>query len=179
MKTSYIALAALLAPALPAQAQTAMDAFNPMAMLAPIMTPLGAMMVPMMAPMNSSMNMFNPATMYNPATMFNPAAMANPTAMMPAMPSMPAMPGYGAPAGMVPFTGMQLSPQSYGMPPQMANPFAAPQMANPFAMPQMSNPFAAPQMANPFGNAMMPFSMPNQAGFPAFPGFPMMLPPTR
>jgi len=157
MKSRYLALAALLTPALPAQAQNAMEAFNPMAMLAPIMTPLGAMLVPMMAPMNGSANQFNPAAMFNPATMFNPAAMANPMAMMPVMPNtMPAMPGYGAPAGMVPFTGMQPMPQAYGMPPQMANPFA--------------------------GNTVMPFAMPAATAypsFPSFPGLPFAVPPSR
>lgn len=136
MKTRTLALAALLAPVLPAQAQTGMEAFNPMTMLAPIMTPLGAMLVPMMAPMNGAMNPFNPAAMYNPATMANPMAM------------MPAIPGYGAPAGMVPFTGMQPSPQAYGMPPQMANPFA--------------------------GNALMPYAMPAMPAQPAYPAFPML-----
>jgi hypothetical protein len=163
-----MALVSLFAVAFPAQAQTRMEAFNPMAMLAPIMTPLGAMMVPMTAPMSNPMNAFNPATMFNPA-LFNPA-MFNP-AMLPAMPSMP---GYGAPAGMVPFTGLQAAPQVYGMPPQMANPFtgfqAAPQA---FGMP--------PQMANPFAG-MQPFPMPvlpNQAAYPVFPGFPMPFPSGR
>jgi hypothetical protein len=111
LKTRYLTLAALLAPVLSAHAQ---EAFNPMTFLAPIMTPLGAMMVPMM--MNGSMNQFNTA-MYNPAALFNPATMANPLAMMPAMPTtMPNMPGYGVPAGMVPFTGIQPAPQAYGMP---------------------------------------------------------------
>ena len=79
MKSRYLALAALLAPTLPVQAQTGMEAFNPMTMLAPIMTPLGAMLVPMLTPMNNSMNQFNPA------------AMSNPMAMMPNM-QMPGMP---------------------------------------------------------------------------------------
>lgn len=154
MKTRTLALAALLAPALPAQAQNAMEAFNPFAMLAPIMTPMGAMLVPMMAPMNGSMNQYNPATTYNPAAMFNPATMANPFAMMPAMPTtMPNMPGYGAPAGMVPFTGIQPSPQAYGMPPQMANPFA--------------------------GNVPMPYAMPAAPAYPSFPAFPFPFPTNR
>jgi hypothetical protein len=154
LKTRYLALATLLAPVLSAHAQ---EAFNPMTFLAPIMTPLGAMMVPMMAPMNGSMNQFNPTAMYNPAALFNPATMANPLAMMPAMPTtMPNMPGYGAPAGMVPFTGIQPAPQAYGMPPQMANPFA--------------------------GNVPMPYAMPAAPAypsFPAFPGFPFPFPTSR
>lgn len=158
MKSRYLALAALLAPALPVQAQTGMEAFNPMTMLAPIMTPLGAMLVPMLAPMNNSMNQFNPA------------AMSNPMAMMPnmQMPGMPAMPNFGAPQGMVPFTGLQATPQPFGM--------MTPQMTNPFAMPQMANPFAP----NPY--ASMPFafpSMPAQNNFPALPNFPLMYPPAR
>lgn len=144
MKTRYLALAALLTPVLSAHAQ---EAFNPMTFLAPIMTPLGAMMVPM----NGSMNQ------YNPAALFNPATMANPLAMMPAMPTtMPNMPGYGVPAGMVPFTGIQPAPQAYGMPPQMANPFA--------------------------GNVPMPYAMPAAPAypsFPAFPGFPFPFPTSR
>jgi len=173
-----MALASLFAAAFPVHAQTGMEAFNPMAMLAPMMTPLGAMMVPMTAPMNNSMNAFNPATMFNPAmfnpamfnpamfnpAMFNPATMFNPAmfnpatmfnpAMLPGMSGMPSMPGYGAPAGMVPFTGLQAAPQAYGMPPQMANPFAG----------------------------MLPFPMPaqqNQAAYPMFPGFPMPFPGGR
>lgn len=39
MRTRTLALAALLAPALSAQAQNAMEDFNPFAMLAPIMPP--------------------------------------------------------------------------------------------------------------------------------------------
>jgi hypothetical protein len=125
-----------------------MEAFNPMAMLAPMMTPLGAMMVPMTAPMNNPMNAFNPATMFNPGT-FNPG-MFNP-AMLPAM---SAMPSYAAPAGMVPFSGLQAAPQAYGMPTQMANPYAG----------------------------MLPFSLPTQlnpAAFPMFPGFPLQFPGSR
>jgi hypothetical protein len=151
------ALASLFAIASPAQAQTGLEAFNPMAMLAPMMTPFGLMMVPNAAPNTAPMNGFNPAALFNPA-MFNPA-MFNPAML-------PTMPGMQAPQGMIPFTGMQAAPQAYGMPTQMPNPFAGvPQpMANPFtAMPQ--------QMANPF--ATMPqFPMPAQSGFPAFPGFP-------
>jgi hypothetical protein len=150
LNTRYLALAALLAPILPAQAQTSMEAFNPFAMLAPIMTPLGAMLVPMMAPMNAPTNPFNPTAMYNPATM------ANPMAMMPNIPTMPVMPGYGAPAGMVPFSGIQASPQAYGMPSQMPNPFV--------------------------GNALMPYAMPaapTYPAFPAFPGFPFPFQPSR
>jgi hypothetical protein len=144
LKTRYLTLAALLAPVLSAHAQ---EAFNPMTFLAPIMTPLGAMMVPM----NGSMNQYNPAALLNPATM------ANPLAMMPAMPTtMPNMPGYGVPAGMVPFTGIQPAPQAYGMPAQMANPFA--------------------------GNVPMPYAMPAAPAypsFPAFPGFPFPFPTSR
>ncbi len=165
MKSRYLALAALLAPALPAQAQTGMEAFNPFAMLAPIMTPMGAMLVPMLAPMNTPANPFNPATMFNPAAMSNP--MANPMAMMPTLPmQMPAMPNFAAPQGMVPFTGLQATPQSFGMAPtQLANPFAQPQMANPY----MANPYAA-----------MPFAIPSMpSGFPALPNFPLMFPPAR
>jgi hypothetical protein len=168
MKLRTLALAALVAPALPAQAQTGMEAFNPFTMLAPIMTPMGMMLAPMMAPMN------NPATMFNPAVMANP--MANPMAMMqpmpnmqmPAMPGMQAMPNFAAPQGMVPFTGLQATPQSFGMAPaQMANPFAMPQMANPY----MTNPYAAMPFAFP--------GMPAQAGFPTLPNFPLMFPPAR
>lgn len=171
MNTRYnaliAALATLMAAAPSVQAQTAMDGFNPLAMLAPIMTPMGAMLVPMMAPMNNQA--------FNPATLFNPAAMANPMAMlpqmpqqMPQMPQMPAfpqtqqMPGYGAPVGMVPFTGIQPSPQAYGMPPQMPASFPMPQMQNPY-----------------LNGMQMPFAMPSLPGagfpaFPSFPGFPMM-----
>lgn len=155
-----LVLASLFAAALPAQAQTGMEAFNPMAMLVPMMTPLGAMMVPMTAPaaapMGNPMNAFNPAALFNPATQFNPAALFNP-AMLPAMPAMPAS---AAPAGMVPFTGLQAMPQAYGMPPQMANP-----VANPFA-----------------GYPMLPFAMPGQpnpSAYPQFPGFPMPFPGSR
>lgn len=172
MKSRYLALAALMIPVLPAQAQTGMEAFNPFTMLAPIMTPLGAMLVPMLAPMNNSMNQFNPATMINPAPMANP--WANPMAMMPTQPSMqmPVMPNFAAPQGMVPFTGLQATPQSFGMAPQMGNPFAMPQMANPY----MANPFAA----NPFANLPFAFpSMPSQGGYPMLPNFPQMMPPAR
>jgi hypothetical protein len=157
MKLRTLALTALLASTLPAQAQTSMEAFNPFAMLAPIMTPMGVMLAPMMAPMN------------NPATMFNPAVMANPMAMMQPIPNMqmPAMPNFAAPQGMLPFTGLQATPPSFGM--------APPQMSNPFAMPQMANPY----MANPY--AAMPFAFPGmpQAGFPTLPNFPLMFPPAR
>ncbi len=167
MKSRYLALAALLAPTLPAQAQTGMEAFNPFAMLAPIMTPMGAMLVPMLAPMNTPTNPFNPATMFNPAAMSNP--MANPMAMMPSVPGMqmPTMPNFAAPQGMVPFTGLQATPQSFGMAPA--------QMNTPFAMPQMANPY----MANPY--AAMPFAipMPAPSGFPALPNFPLMFAPAR
>ena len=136
-----LALAGLFAAAFPVQAQSGLEAFNPMTFLAPIMTPLGAVLVPMTAPMNTPAN--------NAATPFNPAAMFNPALFNPAMlPSVPALPGYGAPAGMVPFTGLQAAPQAYGMAPQMV-----PQMANPFAgMPQ--------------------FQQPSPSAFPAFPSFP-------
>jgi hypothetical protein len=157
MKLRTLALTALLVPALPVQAQTGMEAFNPFAMLAPIMTPLGAMLVPMTAPMSNSMNPY----------------MANPMAMMPtipnmAMPGMPALPNFAAPQGMIPFTGLQATPQSFGMAPA--------QMGNPFVMPQMANPY----MANPFAN--MPFGYPNmpaQSGFPTLPNFPLMFPAAR
>jgi hypothetical protein len=71
---------------------------------------------------------------------------------------LPAMPAAPAPVGMVPFSGLQALPQAYGMPSQIANPFAS--------MPQqMANPFAAmPQFAMP--------TVPNQAAFPMFQGFP-------
>lgn len=169
MNNRYLApaLASLFAIAIPAQAQTGLEAFNPMAMLAPMMTPFGLMMVPTSAPNAAPVNGFNPAAMFNPA-MFNPA-MFNP-AMLPAIPGSP------APAGMMPFSGLQALPQAYGMPQQMANPFAGmpQQMANPFAgMPQ--------QMANPFAG-MQQFSMPalpNQAAFPMFPGFSMPVPGAR
>ena len=175
MNNRYLApaLAALFAVASPTQAQTGMEAFNPMTMLAPMMTPLGAMMVPMTvpnaAPMNNPMNALNPAAMFNPgmfnpATMFNPAmlnpAMFNPGMFNPAMfnpgmlPAMPAMPSYAAPTGMVPFSGLQAAPQAYGMPAQMANPYAG----------------------------MLPFSLPTQpnpAAYPMFPGFPMQFPGSR
>lgn len=149
-----MALASLFVLALPAQAQTqpGMAAFNPMTILAPIMTPLGAMLVPMTAPMNNPANAFNPATLFNPA-MFNPA-------MLPAMPAMPAMPSYPMPAGMMPFGVPQVAPQAYAMPPQMANPFAG---MLPFLMP-----------AQP--------TQPNQAAYPMFPGipsFPMPFPGAR
>ncbi len=166
MKTRHPALtatlAALMAATLPVHAQTAADGFNPFAMLAPIMTPMGAMLVPMMAPMNNQT--FNPATLFNPATMANPMAMLPqmPQQMpqmqqMPAFPQMQQMPGYGAPGGMVPFSGIQLSPQAYGMPSQAQVPFAVPQMQNPY-----------------LSGMQMPFAMPSlpAAGFPAFPGFP-------
>jgi len=173
MKSRNLALAALMFPALTAQAQTGMEAFNPMTMLAPIMTPLGAMLIPVMAPMSNSMNTFNPATM------LTPAAMANPLSMMPSM-HVPTMPNFAAPQGMVPFTGMQATPQSFGMAPQqMANPFAMPQMTNPYmANPFAGNPFAGnPFAGNPF--AANPYAgMPTQMGFPTLPGFPMM-PPAR
>lgn len=106
------------------------------------------MLVPMMAPMNGSMNQ------YNPAAMFNPAAMTNPFAMMPT--TMPGIPAYGAPAGMVLFSGTQPSPQAYGMPPQMANPFA--------------------------GNVQMPYAMPAASAYPSFsaiPDFPFPFPTGR
>lgn len=163
MKLRHLALAALLIPALPAQAQQAgMEAFNPFTMLAPIMTPLGAMLVPIMAPMNNQQGPFNPAVMNNPM------------AMMPYAPNMPLpAPNFAAPQGMVPFSGLQATPQSFGMAPaQFSNPMAMPQMANPFA----ANPFAA----NPY--ASMPFVFPNmpaQTGFPSLPSFPMPFPPAR
>ena len=161
MNKSYLApsmaLASLLAAAFPAQAQTGMEAFNPMAMLAPIMTPLGAMMVPMTAPMNNSMNAFNPA-MLNPTAMFNPGMFNFATMFNPAMlPVVPTIPGYGVPTGMVPFNGLQAMPQAYGMPPQMANPFAV--------MPQFPQPAPANQAVYPM--------------FPGFPGFPMPFPGSR
>ncbi len=150
MKSTYLALAALMIPALPAQAQTGMEAFNPLTFLAPIMTPLGAMLVPMQAPQGQ----------FNPATMFNPAAFNGM--------QMPAMPNFGGTQGMVPFTGLQATPQSFGMAPQaMTNPFAAPQMVNPLS----ANPFAA----NPY--AGVPFAFPSlPSGYPTFPGFPLQLP---
>ncbi|MDD5388735.1 MAG: hypothetical protein PHD37_05290 [Gallionellaceae bacterium] len=158
-----MALASLFALAFPAQAQTppGMEMFNPMTILAPIMTPLGAMLVPMTAPMNNPANAFNPATMFNPA-LFNPAMLS----------AMPTLPGYPAPTGMTPFSGLQAAPQAYGMPPQM--------MANPFVG-------APPQMANPFAG-LLPYLMPaqpaqpNQAAYPMFPGipnFPMPFPGVR
>ena len=166
MNSRYLAptLAALFAVASPTHAQTGMEAFNPMTMLAPMMTPLGAMMVPMTAPMNNPTNAFNPAAMFNPgmfnpATMFNPAmfnpGMFNPAMFNPGMlPAMPAMPSYAAPTGMVPFSGLQAAPQAYGMPAQMANPYAG----------------------------MLPFSLPTQpspAAYPMFPGFPIQFPGSR
>lgn len=148
MKSPYLALAALLLPALPAQAQTGLEAFNPLTFLAPIMTPLGAMLVPMQAPMAAPQAQFNPAALFNP-TAFNGM-------------QMPVMPNYGAPQGMVPFTGLQATPQSFGMAPQqnMPNPF----VGNPF----FGNPYASQPMAFP--------SLPTQNGFPGFPGFPIALP---
>ncbi len=140
MKSSYLALAALLLPALPAQAQSGLEAFNPLTFLAPIMTPLGAMLVPMQAPMAAPQAQFNPATLFNPAA-FNGM-------------QMPVMPNYGAAQGMVPFTGLQATPQSFGMVPQQS-------MPNPF----VGNPFAGQPMAFP--------SLPTQNFFP---GFPIALP---
>jgi hypothetical protein len=156
MKSTYLALAALLLPALPAQAQTGMEAFNPLTFLAPIMTPLGAMLVPMQAPQGQ----------------FNPAAFNGM--------QMPAMPNFGGAQGMVPFNGLQATPQSFGMAPQaMTNPFAAPQTANPFAVnPFAANPFASnPFASNPFAGAPFAFpAMPAANTFPSFPNFPMMIP---
>lgn len=146
-----MALASLFALAFPAQAQTqpGMEMFNPMTILAPIMTPLGAMLVPM----NNPANAFNPATMFNPA-MFNPA-------MLPTMPAMPAMPSYQAPAGMMPFGVPQGAPQAYAMPPQMmANPFAG---LLPYLMP------AQPTQPNQAAYPM----------FPGIPSFPMPFPGAR
>jgi hypothetical protein len=155
MKTRYLALAALLAPALPAQAQTGLEAFNPLAMMAPMMTPFGMMLLPMMAPTSGVPNL---------ASLLNPAMFMNPAAMMPGMSTLPTLPfqqGYGLP-GALPFPDM---PQ--GMP------FPMPQQAPaPMAMPQMANPFAA-------GMPMMPFPMPSQGGYALPPGFPMMPPVAR
>jgi hypothetical protein len=138
MNIRHLALAALLSPVLSAQAQSGMEAFNPMAMMMPVMTPMGAMLVPMA----SGMNMMNPAVMMNPAgmmvpmaggmNMMNPAMMMNPMAMMPAMPAMPSASGFGMPSGM---------------------PLLAMLGGVPFAMPQMANPF-------PAGFTMMPVPMP-------------------
>ena len=174
MQTRFLASFGALAllAALPAQAQTSPEAFNPLAFMAPIMTPLGAMMVPV----NPAQGGFNPAAMMNPAMMANPMAlmpampgMPSMPSMpsMPAMPNMPAMPGYGAPAGMVPFSGLQVSPQAYGMPAQMNTPFAAASPSLPF-----SQPFAQP-FNQPFA---LPFSLP---GYPAFPGFGLPFAPGR
>ncbi len=165
------ALASLFAFALPAQAQNAPQPFNPMAMLAPMMTPLGMMLVPT-SPSASPFAGFNPATLFNPA-MFN-SPQFNP-AMLPRMPMAP------PPVGMVPFTGLQETPEAYGMPAQMPNPFVGmPQpMPNPFASMQQPNPFSGMQqpMVNPFAvmQQFTPPQMPNQAAFPmlqGFPGFP-------
>ncbi|MBI5331269.1 MAG: hypothetical protein HZB71_11735 [Betaproteobacteria bacterium] len=157
MKPSRLAAAmlTLLAASLPAQAQTGMEAFNPMTFLAPMMTPFGAMLVPVTPSGATGANPFNPATLFNPA-------------MMPAMPTFPAMPAQlpgltaPAPAGMVPFTGLQMAPQAYGMPQQMTNPFAGNAMM-PFQLP------AAPA-ASPF---------PGFQGFQGFPGFTLPFPPSR
>ncbi len=157
MKSTYLALAALLLPALPAQAQNGMEAFNPLTFLAPIMTPLGAMLVPMQAPQGQ----------FNPATMFNPAAFNGM--------QMPAMPNFAGAQGMVPFNGLQATPQAFGMAPQaMTNPFAAPQTTNPFAVnPFTANPFAS----NPYAGAPFAFpAMPAANTFPNLPNFPMLVP---
>ncbi len=156
MKARSLALSLTLAAAcsaLPAQAQTGMEAFNPMTYLAPIMTPFGMMLAPMTGPAGA--NAFNPAAMLNPANMPNPAALMP---VMPGMTGMPAMPAMPAMPNMQPFSGLQMSPQAYGMPPQMANPYAG---MMPFAFP--SAPAASPFPAFP--------------GFPGFPGFPF--PPAR
>lgn len=155
------ALVSLLAATLPAHAQTGMEAFNPFAMLAPIMTPLGAMLVPMISPMNTPTNTplsaFNPA-MFNPG-IFNPA-MFNPAMLNPAMLN-PAMQPAGYGAGMVPFTGLQATPQSY---------YGTP-TAN--AYPGMSAPMASPYPGMP------QFQMPALPTFPMFPGFPLPFPVAR
>lgn len=151
MKSTYLALAALMIPTLPAQAQTGMEAFNPLTFLAPIMTPLGAMLVPMQAPQ----------------TPFNPAAFNGM--------QLPAMPNFGGAQGMVPFTGLQATPQSFGMAQQpIANPFNTPQMANPFAAnPYAVNPFAT----TPFAPTPFAFpSLPAASNYPSLPGFPMQFP---
>lgn len=152
MKIRYLALAALLAPALPAQAQTGVEAFNPLAMLAPILTPFGMMLAPMMPATTGGMNPFNPATLFNPAAFMNPAAMQNPMAMLPSMPTVQPMPAYGVP-NMMSFPGMPPS-----------NPFALPQ--------QFPNPFAASLPTLPFA---LP-AAPAQGGFAFPPGLPMLLP---
>ena len=145
------ALLSLLTVALPAHAQTGAEAFNPFAMLAPLMTQLGAMLVPMMAPMMAPMNaqpngaspaVFNP---FNPA-MFNQL-------MQPA--------AYGAPAGVVPFSGLQSVPQAYGMPAGFPS----------FPGLPTTNAIAGMPAASPFP-AVPQFQMPVLPSFPVFPGFP-------
>jgi hypothetical protein len=87
------------------QAQTGMGAMmNPMAWMAPIMTPMGVMLAPMT----------NPAAMMNPMAMVNPyAALALPgnNPMWP-MPGMPygGMPAYGNPYAMPGFPMMPTVP---------------------------------------------------------------------
>jgi hypothetical protein len=120
-----IAALANLAAILPAQAQTPPGAFNPMTYLAPMMTPFGIIMAPVTNP---------GAGGFNPAAMMNPANFPNPQALMPALP-----------AGMQPFTGLQMPPQAYGMPPQMANPYAG---MMPFPLP-MPLPAPAPNAGIP------------------------------
>ncbi len=156
MNNPYLApaLASLFAVAFPAQAQqTGMEAFNPMTFLAPIMTPLGAMMVPMTAPMTTPMaapNAFNPAALLNAAqlqNLFNPALLQALFAQQSAF-AVPAT----MPAGMPVFPGVQ----------------AAPQMANPFA-----GMMQYPQMQQPVQAAYPPNYAPS---YPALNGFPFAIP---
>ena len=87
MKIRYLipALAVLMAPTLPAQAQMGMEAFNPMTMMGPMMAPMGTMMNPMgmMQPMMAPMGaMMNPMQMMGPM-MAPMGTMMNPMQMMP------------------------------------------------------------------------------------------------
>ena len=100
-------LVSLLAAALPAHAQVSPQ-YNPLAML--VLTPLGAVLVPVLAPRLS------PANGYHPVI---------------------SMPAPAAPQGMVPFSGLQETPQDYGMP--TASPYPVmppPQYPMPTAYPR-------------------------------------------
>lgn len=146
MNNPYLApaFASLFAIAFPAQAQqTGMEAFNPMTLLAPIMTPLGAMMVPMNVPVaTAAPNAFNPATMINPPllqSLFNPALLqallAQQSAMtmpapMPVFPGVQGVPQMANPfASMMPYSQMQ-QPVPTGYPAMNGFPFAIPGFIN-------------------------------------------------
>ncbi len=142
MNNPYLApaLASLFAVAFPAQAQqTGMEAFNPMTMLAPIMTPLGAMMVPMTAPMTAPMaapNAIDLASMLNPAllqSLFNPALLQALFAQQSAMGVYPGV--QAAPQMANPYAGMMQFPQ-VPQPAQAAYPASYPALNGfPFAIP--------------------------------------------